>query len=559
MHIQSTMKPIDLELVARKFASIRNYECPELLQQVTEQPRLLHAMLYLQDRSMRPGGIGKFVEELLAEFPEHIGTRTMVNLRNKRWTLEEKVAVRNEMPPRWRPHIDDEGDTFLAILSDATRNEVADMKARDRKVLESGLKDFDRERAVQICRRAALTLLPEYFAGLCTEQYLTFTGEFDTANLDQEEQLTEWEELTRSYDPDEMMPSVEGLVWYFQDVIGALFKFMDRSAVAAQQRLASTAVVKKVFATVDEVLETCEPRMIRGNTRFGKTESMRAVVDVHPGRLRYVAVPPGNSLRDLLLRIAEAMGIDTTYGSAIGPLRAKIEYILRHTGLVLIFDEGAWLIPENYSRSSQPPRMNWLRSVFLDRGVPVVVAVTPQWFDDRLTRYVKDTHYAMEQFTGRCVEVELPETLDKEDVIRVAAVHFPELKKRADLLEIGAEASDTGNYLKAIEQIAKHARYRAKRESVPFTMDLVRAAMTDLFPRPQMKPNRGGQSAQVDAPTSTSRVKTPTCGRRLNGPLNGVVRGVQATRTATNNREPVDCGSTRNGAVDAEEANLVSV
>jgi hypothetical protein len=523
MHAQSTLKTIQLEAVARKIASIRNHDYPELLQEVTERPRLLELMIWIQGRSMLPGGLETLSRQIVEEFPERIGTTTMLNAKATSYSPAQKLAIHRELPECIRPCHDRDGDHILAVMSGRyTPEEFAEMEACDQRALETALHEIDAPFFQDLCRRAAVAKLPEWLAALCIDKDTRFDG------------------FKRG-------------VWFLQDPVSTLMEFMDRTAARVQQRLASTAVVRKVIETVDEVLETSEPCMIRGNTRFGKTESLKAIAEMHSGRVRFVAVPPGNSLRDLLLRIAEALGIDTTYGSVMGSLRTKIEYILNHTGLALIFDEGAWLIPENYSKISQPPRLNWVRSELLDRGAPVLIAVTPQWYDDRLKRYLKDTKYAMEQLIGRCPVVELPGMLEDEDLLRVAAVHFPEFKRKTDLLEIASEACTAESYLKAIEQISKHARYRAKREGVSLTMDLVRKSIVDIFPRPQAKSNSGEggtQDRQVHAPLAVPRP--------VNGLLKPLSRGVHPAGMGTaSHRE--GAGSFRRRDAECEERTPVPV
>lgn len=101
----SQLAPIRPEILAGKLAAIRNHEYPELLKQITERPRLVELLWFIQAMSLRPGSLVKFAEELLAEFPERLGTPTMRAIGARAYTLQEKATVWQEFPRRCRPGI----------------------------------------------------------------------------------------------------------------------------------------------------------------------------------------------------------------------------------------------------------------------------------------------------------------------------------------------------------------------------------------------------------------------------------------------------------------------
>ena len=70
-----------------------------------------------------------------------------------------------------------------------------------------------------------------------------------------------------------------------------------------------TAVAKKVFDALDYALQERVMVRIEGDSRFGKTESVRAWADMRPGLARIVRVPESNSLSDLLRSVLDALGI----------------------------------------------------------------------------------------------------------------------------------------------------------------------------------------------------------------------------------------------------------
>jgi hypothetical protein len=447
------------EILAGKIAAINNYEHPKLLEQLKAHPRFVEALWFLQAMSLRPGGLVRFAETLLAEFPERLGTATMRKIRGE-CSLAQKVAIINEMPEHARPCLD-VGGTLAAILARSEPRELATLNASEKKTLESALAKFSSEVLRARFRKAALQKLPAYLAALCTEPSKGTEAAIEHS----------WRE-----------PFIE--TWYFDNPLQAVIELMDRHAERTKARLAMTAVTEEVFETLDRTAETRIMVVIRGTSRFGKTEALRTFCEMHPGRARFVAVPPSNCMRDLFVRIAEALGIEASYGVSAGRLGAKIAYVLRHSELFLCFDEGAWLLPQSYSRNTAPQRINWLRSELIDRGLPVAIAVTPQWYDEPLQTFVRTTKYAIEQFTGRCERVELPVELDEADLVKVAAVHFPEIKHKSDLLEIASYALTSDNYLQTIESIEKRARYMARREGRELSMEVVQRAIAKAFPKP---------------------------------------------------------------------------
>lgn len=541
------------ELVAKKFEAIRNYECPSVLDTIAEHPRFLELLLAIQAASMAPGALSKYTSDVLAEFPARLGTATMRSASGTEYTLEQKMAIWHELPNYARPPFHQGASAAAEIYGHSTPAELAALKAKERRELKSAMAKLTPDRFRNLCERHAKKHLPGYLVRLCTEV------ESEPNDKARAEELSAFLDALDAKDPelDQAWRGTISETWYFENLIGSLIEFMDRQAQNVQSALAMTAVIEEVFETVDEVIETRDPRLLRGNHRFGKTEGLKAKCAMHPGRLRLVTTPRGNSLRELLVRIAEPLGIEISYGCALGPLLAKIQYVFDQTGIGIVFDEGAWLIPESYSKTTQPARLNWVRSALLDRNVPIVIAVTPQWYDRALKQYLNETHYVMEQFTGRIPVVELPAVLDEGDLVKVAAVHFPEFKRKSDLMEIASEAPMSESFLKAIEQISKHARYMAKRDGAPFTMDLVRKAIRDLSRRPQTTEPNGAEGMQVGSQKAAPKVPRPSAERRLNAPLKAPSRAVQPAEMVTDRGEVFDSCSLRGAGAEMVETDPV--
>ena len=513
-------KKIRIEDIARKFAELNRRNepgCLDLGFPGKAHPQVRELVLFVEAMELRPGGWDGLAEKVVAEFPERVGTPTMLAAKGENYSAAEKLAILCELPRECRPEIQLGKDNVRGeILGSVSAEELAKLDTEDLRALESALCAVDAETLRGICRTGAKKRLSMFFASIGDGVQFSLDEGRDAYWRDRDEEDTSqeiaiWSIMRRA--GISCLGIAKGSLWCFHDVLGAAVQYMDRHAQKAKSRLAMTAVTKKVFEAIDEAAATGEPAFISGNSRFGKTESLKAKCEMHPGRLRFVAVPPGSSLRALLIRIAEAIGISVSYGTADGPLRAKIEYVLDHSGLVLVFDEGAWLLPENYSQTTQPVRMNFLRSVLMDRGKSCVIAVTPQWYNELLLKYTNKTGYVIEQFTGRMTKVCLPDELDQEDMVKVAAVHFPEFDKRADLLDIGAVAKKSENYLKAIEQLSKHARYVAERDGVHFSMDFVKKTINESFPKPidvdEIRVEASNNGARINSQESTRTATIP--------------------------------------------------
>jgi hypothetical protein len=478
------------ELVARKLAEIRNYEHPELLERITENPRLVELLWFLQYMSLQPGGLVRFCESMIEQMPSRFGTETM-RARSGELSVEAKIEIWSEIPRKYKPGDAPGGEDWLVLelLDDVSSYEQSAQE--DRKKIAAFLKPFTAEAFCKICRQAAVSVLPGYFAAVCSEPGTGFTREYHSA--------------------------FGSRLWFIDDAVEAAIEMMDRRASQVSKRIAMTAVTIKVFDALDYALQERAMVRIEGNSRFGKTESVRTWCDRRPGLARLVSVPSSNSVSDLHCRVAEALGMDVSFGSRKQGVRERVEYVLRHSGLLIALDEGAFLVPQNYTKETAPARMNWVRTEIVDRGLPLAVVVTPQSFLPLVDRFVKKTGYAMEQFFGRNHRsVRLPDELSHSDLVAVARVHFPELGD--DYLELIADLAEVSeNYLQAVEAIAGLARYIARREGRKrITVADLKAAAAEVIPlrADASMPTKAKQASRNDA------FKAPARGLKPSGNVN---------------------------------------
>lgn len=516
MNEPQTIGVIRPEILARKWAAICNYEYPELLKQVQANPRLKEVLWFLQAMSMQPGGLVKFVADITEALPACFGTVTMRAAKRGCESLDLKRLIFAEIPSRYSPEGWPINTECYEDVHDILRNYSANEKLQggDERRLDQFLKPVSFSVFGDICRKVAKERLPGYLEALCTE-------------------------IDRGFAPKGVPGIKGGECWYMDDPVQVVTQMMDRQVSEVSKRLAMTEVTKKVFDALDYAMQ--ERRMVRvvGNSRFGKTESAVGFCRMRPGLARVVTVPPGNSLADLHRSFAEALGMDVGYASREQRLKERIEYVLKHSGLLFAFDESAYLVPQNYNSGTAPARLNWVRAALVDRGIPVALVVTPQTFMPMVNRFVKKTGYAMEQFFGRNYRtIELPDELEQCDLLAVARIHFPELEE--DYLALVADyALVSENYLQAVEAIASVARFTARRDGRKrITVADIKAAASEVIPRREV--------AQHDTVQTVPKA-------RLNTPA----KRVQTTRRETARQEDFQTSSLRRDGSVRVETGLV--
>jgi hypothetical protein len=333
---------------------------------------------------------------------------------------------------------------------------------------------------------------------------------------------------------------------------------MDRRVKEVSKRLAMTAVAKKVFDALDYALQERVMVRIEGDSRFGKSESVKAWVAMRPGLARLVTVPSSDSVAGLLRRVAEALGIPFSYGTQAQVLRERIEYVLRQSSMFLILDESAFLIPQSYTATTAPGRLNWVRTEIVDRGLPLALIHTQPTFLPAADKFVKKTGFAMQQFFGRIYRaVQLPAELDRPDLLAVARIHFPEMGD--EYLEVIADlAEPSENYLQAVEAVAKLARFIARREGHRrVTISDIEAARDEVIPRlPDPAPDTSLSAGQQ---SGTRRAPERAAERVIKPSLKAPARAVQPGEMQPIEGRNTPRFSTRGAALEVAKTDLVQV
>ncbi len=143
--------------------------------------------------------------------------------------------------------------------------------------------------------------------------------------------------------------------------------------------------------------------------------------------------------------------------------------------LMLIFDEAHCLF--GLSARASIKRLEYIRTEFVNRGIPVVLVVTPQ-FSDRLREMERTTGFNTNQFRGRITKwAELPKKPSRADVECVCRHLLPDIPEEcATLLVDCAVSADTP--LAALNNAVLEARMLAeKRDCAVGDPDVIRTAI----------------------------------------------------------------------------------
>ncbi len=517
---------IHSEKLALKLAE--SVEVPALADQIYERPRLHEALWFVQWQSMQPGGLGRFAREFAAEFVDSFSPEPLVKAKGRKLTYEEKRLIFENLPPAVQGKI----GGFSRPLEPAAFLDETPIPAIDyERQLQISLKQWDGERITSAIKECIASGLPAYLLSVCQDPQTDFSGETKFCS---------------------------------QDVLQVLITGLDSHRDRVLTRLAKTAVVEQVFDALDYAQsERCMVR-IEGDSRFGKTESIKAWCESRPGLARLVSVPSSNTLWDLLRRVADAFGIPWTYRTGHCELKLKVEYVVKNSGMFIVMDEGAFLLPQSYNRDSAPVRLNWVRTEIADRGLPLAIVVTPQSYHLAVDRFVQKTSYAMEQFNGRTMlPVVLPCELDEKDMVAVARINFPELDEDS-LGYVAAAALTSENYLMGVEAIARRARFLSKRHGgQAISLADLDKAISEVIPG-HVKPGQGEDEArpQPGNKRQKSRPEMPAKAT-VSGSCNTFLNRLSAARKPSGNEdsegEDLQSSSLRGAGPERVKPELISV
>jgi hypothetical protein len=426
------------ETIAAKLAALKNLQSPHFRAAAAKEPRLVELAWHLQALSMKPCGIQNFADTLLEEFADRIGTPAMhrIGKTAQPYTASERQAVIEDVPGHHDPATWVQDDTEPPLRVEETGD------------YEEYVKEWGIAGDKQFCRRVPNA---EYVNKQNHGYFFKYCLRIAHSELP-------WMLEKFCTEPDACFEKV----FWFHDLTGALIDMLDAQAGRARQAIAMTQVARDIFRTLQFAWDEKAMVKITGDSRFGKTEAVKAWCAMHPGKARLVKTPCTCDERSFLEALADALGVNRGLEITTAKLRAAIEYIVRHAGLMFVFDESAWLVPSRYTDKTTPVRLNYIRCQLLDNGCPVALVETPQFIGRAMHKFERTTGFNMAQFKGRVMrEIKLPSELPEQDLLAVVNIHFPDLRPSL-AKRIVATALLSDSFLFAVEKISKNARAVAR-------------------------------------------------------------------------------------------------
>ena len=484
------------EIIAAHLAAAANLSDPALVESIAAQPRLIELLWFLQWASLQPGSLEKFAHDTIQKFPARFGP-AMLQDEKTRLTTHERAEL-------WKK-FDSAGHARRLVCSDSWWDEEAGPKRNYNYFHEHGALEISpaEERRMHaalaklplsqfhaVYLQAAHDNLAERLRAICEKPGKYLPG-------------AKWSNL-HFFDPH---PPEE--IWWTDDLIALLFAAMDAHAMRELAAVAQTEVSIAALEALDYAWAGKVLVQIEGSSRFGKTTAVRAWAQAHPGKVRLVSTPGTNYDRDLFKAVAEALGVQFAFNKNFSGLRLKdkVETIIRHSGLMFIFDEGHFLLPQRILATTLPGRLNWLRTQIIDRKLPVCIVSTPQTMAHAVGKFTRATGYNFEQWLGRIAHTAtLPEALGNQDLLAIARFYGPDLSLLQQKFVV-AKAEQKESYIKAVENIISLARWiarRAGREKI-LLADLELAAAGRM---------RGQPAAPAIAPEEPPPAPRPIATRR---------------------------------------------
>ncbi len=167
------------------------------------------------------------------------------------------------------------------------------------------------------------------------------------------------------------------------------------------------------------------------------------------------------------MKLLIALGIEVGPKQKGHTFREEINYVLRHSKLMLVFDEANFRFLVRLPVI--PRRLGWIGyglTLWMLAFLMILVC-TPQSYKTAKSKFVKATGYSIEQFEERILmTVDLPTELSHEDALGVARIHFPGVTNERYLQMIVLQVLATErNYISDLEKVATLAHDFAREDN----------------------------------------------------------------------------------------------
>jgi hypothetical protein len=450
-------------------------------------PRDRELIWFIQYLSHKDGGVAAIAKELLKKFSHRLGTATMVQLGKKssqNYTADEVRKIRIEISKSFRGHFILRGEINSDDKFEIDSLQQKHLRAlHDERLSPSYDSDDFRLQEIEqrkIAARKEAEKNPNYYP---VSKFFDICKNAATTNFDNvEDPLLEKELCRLCLDPNCSLKT-SGL-WYFSDFLNVLRDY-HKSWVADKSEGVVTALGKKVWDTLDYTLHGRILSLLEGNARLGKSHSARTWCEQHPGKSRFIEIPPGNDEASFFRALARGLGLGNFLNYKVVEIRERVESVLLTGDILLVLDESQRLWPRKNYRYAFPTRVEWVMTMG-NAGVPICMISTPQFTTSQ--NVAEKNGWNSAQLTGRIGHYEfLPNELSKYDLVAVAQSVLSEASKEV-LTNLAIYAQTSARYLAAVDSIAKRARFLAQRNGneICSTDDIRRAMNESVIPSDTM-------------------------------------------------------------------------
>jgi DNA transposition AAA+ family ATPase len=327
---------------------------------------------------------------------------------------------------------------------------------------------------------------------------------------------------------------------WIQDLEKVLLSALQAWPEHARAAYAETIIGREVRLACEAAAKTKGLVIVNGKSRIGKTYAARQWARENPHRARFVTLDTETSDRAFFHSIAESLGYSLPISASTSDAKQAILSVLRRGDLTIIFDEAHALFPAN--TKTRPRRLEWIRTALVNREIPVVLIITPQWVDS-LREFARESAFNLDQLRGRVLRfVDLPDDLPAEDFHRLARFYFP--KAAADALEMAGHYAQTERYFAFnLKLLADEIALRFE-DPETITLEMMAEAVESCLgastkihqyfpvegerPAPRKATRR---KVSLPPPAAPARSEQPLC-NRIESPLHAPKRGQLTTSFA---------------------------
>jgi hypothetical protein len=394
---------------------------------VIDDPKDRQLVYFLQSLSQREGGIEKVAADLLAVFPDRIGTASMHRFGMR----PGQVYSASQVKALW----------YEIATQGSDPMHTWPLKGEREFGLEVTFDDF-----VEPPDTAPECYPAKEFSDHCENATRGLAGHLEEMCLNPAVKMQ------------------DGWPWYFPTLVQSLREYQAAFVEKERAGRVVTEIGAQIYDTLNYALEEKCLVLIEGMARLGKTFAAKQWSSERSGCARYVQVPSTNDDIGFFRAIAKALGIASGHSWKTVQLRQRIEDTLQSRDLILVMDEAHYLWPVSDCRHAMPNRINWVMTALVNHDVPVALVTTPQFIATQ--KVVENrTHWTSEQFIGRIGHyLPLPKSLGEEDLTKVAKVLLP--AGDAKSIEILVRyAQSSAKYMAGIETAVRRARYLAKKDN----------------------------------------------------------------------------------------------